>query len=248
MRILIVDDEPQIARVLRTSLQSNGHEVMVARDGADALEQFRKSQPDLVITDLAMPGMDGIELTREMRQSSQVPIIVLSVRNNDSSKVAALDEGADDYITKPFSIQELLARVRVQARRIAAATPGEESLIELGDFHIDVPRRKVQIRGVEVHLTPKEFDLMVYFARNADRVLTHKTLLRAVWGAAGVDQPEYLRVLVAQLRRKIETGGEERSGDPRYIVSEPWVGYRFSPQPSEEGDGEPREAHAAASE
>jgi two-component system KDP operon response regulator KdpE len=235
MRILIVDDEPQIARVLRTSLQSNGHEVMVAKDGADALEKFRKVEPDLVITDLAMPGMDGIELTKEIRQNSQVPIIVLSVRNNDASKVAALDEGADDYITKPFSIQELLARVRVQARRAAAATVAEDSLIEVGDFRIDVPRHKVQVRDVDVHLTPKEFDLMVYFARNADRVLTHKTLLKAVWGIAGVDQPEYLRVLVAQLRRKIEPGG---GGEPRYILSEPWVGYRFSPRPPEPVEAE----------
>ena len=224
MRILIVDDEPQITRVLRTSLQSNGHEVTVAQDGVDALAKFMKAQPDLVITDLAMPGMDGIELTRSIRERSQVPVIVLSVRNQDASKVAALDEGADDYITKPFSIQELLARVRVQSRRAVAAGEPEQSLIALGDFHIDVDRHQVLVRDVEVHLTPKEFDLMLYFARNADRVLTHKTLLRAVWGAAGVDQPEYLRVLVAQLRKKVEPGGE-----PKYILSEPWVGYRLSP-------------------
>ena len=224
MRILVVDDEPQITRVLRASLQSNGHEVTVAADGADALVRFSKSQPELVITDLAMPSMDGIELTREIRQRSQVPIIVLSVRNQDASKVAALDEGADDYITKPFSIQELLARVRVQARRLAAKDEVLESLIELGDFRVDVERHLVTVRGQEVHLTPKEFDLLLYFVRNADRVLTHKTLLRAVWGLAGVDQPEYLRVLVAQLRKKIEPGGE-----PHYIVSEPWVGYRLNP-------------------
>jgi two-component system KDP operon response regulator KdpE len=224
MHILVVDDEPQITRVLRTSLQSNGHEVTVAHDGADALEQFMKAQPDLVITDLAMPGMDGIELTREIRERSTVPVIVLSVRSQDTQKVAALDEGADDYITKPFSIQELLARVRVQMRRLAAAGPAEETRIELGDFRIDMERHQVTVRDTEIHLTPKEFDLMVYFARNADRVLTHKTLLRAVWGTAGLDQPEYLRVLVAQLRKKIEPGGE-----PRYILSEPWVGYRLSP-------------------
>jgi len=227
MRILIVDDEPQITRVLRTSLQSNGHDVTVAQDGIEALEKFLKTKPDLVITDLAMPGMDGIELTREIRQRSQVPVIVLSVRSQDASKVAALDEGADDYITKPFSIQELLARVRVQSRR-AAAVEGEaqESAIAVGDFRIDVERHQVMVRDAEVHLTPKEFDLMVYFARNADRVLTHKVLLRAIWGAAGANQPEYLRVLVAQLRKKIEAGGE-----PKYIVSEPWVGYRFSAEP-----------------
>jgi two-component system KDP operon response regulator KdpE len=225
MRILIVDDEPQITRVLRTTLQSNGHDVTVAQDGIEALDLFLKTQPDLVITDLTMPNMDGIELTREIRQRSQVPIIVLSVRSQDVAKVSALDEGADDYITKPFSIQELLARVRVQSRRLPAKDEPQESVIELGDFRIDVERHSVSVRDVEIHLTPKEFDLMLYFARNADRVLTHKTLLRAVWGAAGLDQPEYLRVLIAQLRRKIEPGGE-----PRYIVSEPWVGYRLSPR------------------
>ena len=233
MRILIVDDEPQITRVLRTSLLTNGHEVTVANDGVDALAQFMKAQPELVITDLAMPGMDGIELTREIRERSQIPIIVLSVRANDSAKVAALGEGADDYMTKPFSIQELLARVRVQARRLAAVGEAQENLIELGDFRIDVERHQVMVRDAEVHLTPKEFDLMVYFVRNADRVLTHKTLLRAVWGVAGVDQPEYLRVLVAQLRKKIEPDAG-KGGEPHYIVSEPWVGYRLSPR----GDAE----------
>jgi len=233
MRILVVDDEPQITRVLRTTLQSNGHEVTVAQDGAQALELFLKTQPELVITDLAMPGMDGTELTREIRQRSLVPIIVLSVRTQDASKVAALDEGADDYITKPFSIQELLARVRVHSRRLAVTEGAKESLIEVGDFRIDVERHQVKVRGVEVHLTPKEFDLMLHFVRNADRVLTHKTLLRAIWGAAGAEQPEYLRVLIAQLRRKIEPGGE-----PVYILSEPWVGYRLSPRPVVQEDGE----------
>ena len=222
MRILVVDDEPQITRVLRTSLVSNGHEVTVAQDGAEAMELFLRAQPELVITDLAMPGMDGIQLTRAIRERSPVPVIVLSVRSQDSQKVAALDEGADDYITKPFSIQELLARVRVQMRRMATAEA--QSVIELGDFRIDLERHQAAVKGQEIHLTPKEFDLLVYFTRNADRVLTHKTLLRAIWGAAGIDQPEYLRVLVAQLRRKIEPGGE-----PRYILSEPWVGYRLSP-------------------
>jgi two-component system KDP operon response regulator KdpE len=233
MQILVVDDEPQITRVLRTSLQGNGHEVQVAHDGAAALELFLKHQPELVITDLSMPGMDGIELTREIRSRSQTPVIVLSVRNQDASKIAALDEGADDYITKPFSIQELLARVRVQMRRIGADTEPRDSVIDLGDFRVDIERHRVLVRGTEIHLTPKEFDLMVYFLRNADRVLTHKTLLRAVWGAAGIDQPEYLRVLIAQLRKKIEP-----SSEPVYILSEPWVGYRLNPA------GEPQSAAA----
>jgi two-component system KDP operon response regulator KdpE len=238
MRILVVDDEPQITRVLRTSLQSNGHEVMVAHDGAEALALFAKGHPELVITDLAMPGMDGIELTKEIRERSQVPIIVLSVRNQDNAKVAALDEGADDYITKPFSIQELLARVRVQSRRLAASNDVQEGVITLGDFRIDVERHQVMVRETEVHLTPKEFDLLLYFARNADRVLTHKTLLKAVWGVAGVDQPEYLRVLIAQLRKKIEPESG-RGGDPQYILSEPWVGYRLSPRPANQEDNNP---------
>lgn len=224
MQILVVDDEPQITRVLRASLQGSGHDVQVALDGVAALDLFLKRQPDLVITDLSMPGMDGIALTREIRSRAQTPVIVLSVRNQDSAKIAALDEGADDYITKPFSIQELLARVRVQMRRLDLDTEPRERVLELRNFRVEIERRRVLVRGNEVHLTPKEFDLMVYFLRNADRVLTHKTLLRAVWGAAGVDQPEYLRVLVAQLRKKVEPGSE-----PAYILSEPWVGYRLNP-------------------
>jgi two-component system KDP operon response regulator KdpE len=223
MRILIVDDEPQITRVLRTSLQSSGYEVTLARDGVEALERFREATPDLIITDLAMPQMDGIELTREVRRMADTPIIVLSVREQDTMKVAALDEGADDYITKPFSIQELLARVRAQLRRVARQEPSADKVDE-GDFSIDQEAHRVLVRGQEIHLTPKEFDLLLHFARNARRVLTHKTLLRAVWGPAGADQPEYLRVLVAQLRKKIETA------ESKYIESEPWVGYRFNPE------------------
>jgi two-component system KDP operon response regulator KdpE len=238
MQILVVDDEPQITRVLRTSLQGNGHEVQVAHDGAAALELFLKHQPELVITDLSMPGMDGIELTREIRSRAQTPVIVLSVRNQDASKIAALDEGADDYITKPFSIQELLARVRVQMRRIGADTEPRDSVIDLGDFRVDIERHRVLVRGAEIHLTPKEFDLMVYFLRNADRVLTHKTLLRAVWGAAGIDQPEYLRVLIAQLRKKIEPASE-----PVYVLSEPWVGYRLNPAGEPQGAAAKEVAH-----
>jgi two-component system, OmpR family, KDP operon response regulator KdpE len=231
MRILVVDDEPQITRVLRTALVSNGHEVSIAQNGMDALELFLKVQPELVITDLAMPAMDGIELTRAVRERSSIPVIVLSVRSQDAQKVAALDEGADDYMTKPFSIQELLARVRVQMRRVA--TTEGESVIEQGDFHIDLERHQVTVKSQEIHLTPKEFDLLVYFARNADRVLTHKTLLRAIWGAAGIDQPEYLRVLIAQLRRKIEP--DAGKGEPRYILNEPWVGYRLTPRSEDSG-------------
>lgn len=226
MRILVVDDEPQITRVLRASLTSSGYDVLLARDGIEAFDLFRESAPDLVITDLFMPRMDGIELTRAIRQTADTPIIVLSVREQETMKVAALDEGADDYVTKPFSMQELLARVRAQLRK-SARQPEESTKVSLGDFEIDTEQHTVFVRHQEVHLTPKEFALLLVFARQPSRVLTHRTLLKAVWGPAGEDQPEYLRVLVAQLRRKIETTTE-----PRYILNEPWVGYRFDPDPA----------------
>jgi two-component system KDP operon response regulator KdpE len=226
MRILVVDDEPQITRVLRASLASSGYEVLLARDGVEGFDAFRQSTPDLVITDLFMPRMDGIELTRAIRQTADTPIIVLSVREQESMKVAALDEGADDYVTKPFSMQELLARVRAQLRK-SARQPQEAAQISVGDFEIDIEQHSVRVRQQEVHLTPKEFALLLFFARNPSRVLTHRTLLKAVWGAAGEDQPEYLRVLIAQLRKKIEADAE-----PRYILNEPWVGYRFDPDPA----------------
>ena len=224
MRILVVDDEPQITRVLRMSLQSSGYEVILARDGAEALARFREATPDLVITDLAMPVMDGLELTRAIRLSAETPIIVLSVREQDSMKVSALDEGADDYMTKPFSVQELLARVRAQLRKVVRGEPVKLKIAE-GDFSIDVEAHSVVVCGVELHLTPKEFDLLLFFARNPRRVLTHKVLLRAVWGLAGQNQPEYLRVLVAQLRKKLE-----QADGQRYVASEPWIGYRFDPE------------------
>jgi two-component system KDP operon response regulator KdpE len=171
--------------------------------------------------------MNGVELCRELRASSAVPIIVLSVRNNEQTKIEALDAGADDYVTKPFSIQELQARVRAQLRR--APAPAEEpSVIALGDFVIDIPQHRVTVRGNDVHLTPKQFDLLVYLAQHTGRVLTHRTLLTAVWGT-NASQPEYLRVSIGQLRKKIET-----SEEPRYIVTEPWVGYRFRPSGDDE--------------
>ena len=224
MRILVVDDEPQITRVLRMSLQGSGYEVVLARDGEEALARFHDSAPDLIITDLAMPVMNGLELTRAVRLIADTPIIVLSVREQETTKVAALDEGADDYMTKPFSMQELLARVRAHLRKVARAEPAALRISE-GDFNIDTEAHAARVRDSDVHLTPKEFDLLVFFARNPRRVLTHKTLLRAIWGPAGVNQPEYLRVLIAQLRKKIE-----RADTPRYIRSEPWIGYRFDPE------------------
>jgi two-component system KDP operon response regulator KdpE len=221
MRILIVDDERQITRVLRTSLQSSGYEVSVANNGLEAFELFRTVNPDLVITDLAMPEMGGIELTRAIRRLSETPIIVLSVREQETMKVAALDEGADDYVTKPFSMPELLARVRANLRKVAHDEP-QPAIVTVGDLYIDTSSRIVRVRGVETHLTPKEFDLLLLLVNNPNRVLTHKYLLRQIWGAAGEDQPEYLRVLIAQLRKKLDS-----SDSSRYIESEPWIGYRL---------------------
>jgi two-component system KDP operon response regulator KdpE len=170
-----------------------------------------------------MPEMNGLELTEAVRRLDQTPIIVLSVRDTDVMKVKALDEGADDYLTKPFSMPELLARIRTQLRRVAAEEP-EQTRLEVGDFVIDSDAHTVSVRGQARHLTPKEFDLLLLFARSPGRVLTHKVLLRAIWGLAGADQPEYLRVLIAGLRKKIERGEGQK-----YIQSEPWVGYRFQP-------------------
>jgi two-component system KDP operon response regulator KdpE len=224
-RILVVDDESQITRVLRTSLSSQGYDIRVANDGETALEIMKDWTPDLVITDLSMPNMDGLELCRRLRLLTEIPIIVLSVKGEERSKVQALDAGADDYVTKPFGIEELLARVRAHLRRAPASDSGQTSLIEIGDFRIDLAAHKVAVRRREVHLTPKEFDLLVYLARHPGKVVTHRTLLNAIWGGQSTEQIEYLRVFVGQLRKKLEP----ETSSPRYIVTEPWVGYRFEP-------------------
>ena len=239
-RILVVDDEPQIARVLRTSLESSGYEVALASDGEQGIERFLSFHPDLVITDLAMPLIDGLALTRAIRKIDDTPIIVLSVRSSESMKIDALDEGADDYITKPFGIQELLARVRSRLRR-APSADAVATQIRAGDFFIDTDRHHVTCLGDDLHLTPKEFDLLIFFARHPGRVLTHKVLLRAIWGAAGDGNPEYLRVLVAQLRKKIEPTSESAGHkiEPRYIRNEPWIGYRFTPDGVADSDPDP---------
>jgi two-component system KDP operon response regulator KdpE len=221
MRILIVDDERQITRVLRTALQSSGYEVTVANNGLEAFDLFKSTSPDLIITDLAMPEMGGIELTRAVRRIAETPIIVLSVREQETMKVAALDEGADDYVTKPFSMPELLARVRANLRK-GAREEDAPATVTVGDIYIDTASRLVKVRGSETHLTPKEFDLLLLFVSHPNRVLTHKYLLRNIWGPAGEDQPEYLRVLIAQLRKKLDA-----ADSARYIESEPWVGYRL---------------------
>ena len=224
-KILVVDDESQITRVLRTSLSSHAYDVRVANDGETALEIMKDWIPDLVITDLSMPNMDGLELTRRLRSTSKVPILVLSVRGEERTKVQALDAGADDYVTKPFSMVELLARVRASLRRIPLPDEVEPANIEIGDFRIDLAAHKVSVRGKEVHLTPKEFDLLVYLARHAGKVVPHRSLLASIWGGQSTEQVEYLRVFVGQLRKKLEP----EASSPRYIVTEPWVGYRFEP-------------------
>jgi len=181
-----------------------------------------------VITDLAMPGMDGLELSRQLRAVSQVPILVLSAKGEERTKIEALDLGADDFVTKPFGIDELFARVRVALRRApAAAIVNADKVLEVGVFRADLESRLVTVEGREIHLTPKEFDLLIYFMKNAGKVLTHRTLLAAVWGGNYVDQNEYLRVFVGQLRKKVELEGTK----PRYIRTEPWIGYRFEPSP-----------------
>src|SRR5215469_11335952 len=223
--ILVVDDEPQITRVLKTTLSGQGYGVRTAADGEEALQEMKSWEPDVIITDLRMPRMDGLELCRRVRADSRIPIIVLSVKGEETIKVESLDAGADDYITKPFSINELLARVRAALRRASVPLEPEASVIEIADFRIDIPVRRVEVRRQEVHLTPKEFDLLVYLARHPGKVVTHRALLTAVWGPNSAQQPEYLRVFVGNLRKKLETD----KGTPRYIVTEPWVGYRFEP-------------------
>lgn len=229
-RVLIVDDEPQITRVLRTSLDAHAYDVRVANDGDTALQIAHDWPPDLMITDLSMPVMDGLELCRRFRQKSNAPIIVLSVKGEERTKVQALDAGADDYVTKPFGINELLARVRANLRR----APQEEipgGLIEEGDFRIDLDAHTAAVRGRDIKLTPKEFDLLAYLAQNPRKVVTHRKLLAALWGPNSIEQPEYLRVFVGQLRKKIE-----EKGSRSYILTEPWVGYRFEPEGAAQQD------------
>src|SRR5437588_7689893 len=221
-RILVVDDEPQLTRVLRRSLTTKGYDVRAAEDGDFALQTFRDWPPALVITDLAMPNLGGLELCRRLRAISEVPIIVLSVRGEEKTKVEALDAGADDYVTKPFGIDELLARIRAALRRKPATDSNAQ--IEAGDFRIDLDAHTATQAGKELRLTPKEFDLLVHLMRNAGKVLTHRALLGAVWGGDYTEQNEYLRVFIGQLRKKIEPNPSE----PRYILTEPWIGYRFN--------------------
>jgi two-component system KDP operon response regulator KdpE len=222
-RILLVDDEVSIQRAVAPLMRSRGYEVEVAGTGAEALTQFEQRSPDLVVLDLGLPDLEGTEVCRRIRSTSAAPIIVLSARGGEADKVSALDLGADDYVTKPFSPEELMARIRVALRRVFSADEAEVGRVEYGDIVVDYDRHRVLRGDEELRLTPKEFDLLSLLAHNRDRVLTHRAILKAIWGANAVDQPEHLWVLVAQLRKKLEPDPTH----PRYLVSEPWVGYRF---------------------
>ncbi|HXF38080.1 MAG TPA: response regulator transcription factor [Blastocatellia bacterium] len=221
--ILVVDDEPQILRVMRASLPARGFDVRTASGGEQALDEIRKEMPDLIILDLAMPEMPGLEVCRRIRETSTVPIIVLSAMGLESDKVQALYIGADDYVTKPFGMEELLARMLAVLRRVHISE-GDAPMLKVGDLTINPGERRVTIGQSQIKLTPKEFDLLKYLVTNAGKVLTHRALLQAVWGTESSEQKEYLRVFINQLRRKIEPDPQH----PRYILTEPWVGYRFA--------------------
>jgi len=220
-RVLIVDDEPQIRRVMRTALTANGYEPYEARTGEEALEVLRDFNPDVILLDLNMPGMGGIDTCRKIRTASDSAVIVLSVRDSEHDKIEALDAGADDYMTKPFSVNELMARVRANLRRVPNA--GDEPLHIGEELTVDPVKRHVIAHGKSVRLTPKEFDLLLYLVTNADKPIAHRKLLQTIWGPEYGDEVEYLRVFVSQLRKKIEPD----PAHPRYILTEPWVGYRF---------------------
>ncbi|MBS1855059.1 MAG: response regulator transcription factor [Acidobacteria bacterium] len=223
-RILVVDDEPQIRRVMRMTLGGQGYEIVEARSGEEALQRFRDELPDLVLLDLNMPGMGGLETCRQLRSNSETPIIVLTVRNTEDEKVQALDAGADDYVTKPFGMKELLARIRAALRR-APSAPGAGPQTFKSDFlEVDFERRAVQAGGRAVRLTPKEFELLRYLIAHRGHPVPHRELLQAVWGPDYGDQTDYLRVFITTLRKKIEP----EPSSPRYVLTEPWVGYRFA--------------------
>ena len=223
LQILLVDDEVAIQRAVTPLLRSQGYDVEIAGTAREALSVFERVRPDLIVLDLGLPDADGLTVCRRVRAESDVPILVLSARGAEKEKVAALDQGADDFVTKPFGPDELLARLRTVLRRaLRTGEPGTGRL-EAGDLVIDFDRRRIVRGSDEIRLTPKEFDLVALLARNAGRVLTHRAILKAIWGPQAVDQPEYLWVLVGQLRKKLETD----PAHPRYIQSEPWVGYRF---------------------
>ncbi len=222
--ILVVDDEPQIRRVMRSTLSIHGYVITEASNGEDAIESVRKNRPDLVLLDVNMPGIGGLEACREIRRSSDAPIIMLTVRNAERDKVLALDAGADDYVVKPFGIEELLARIRAALRRYS---PGDAVPPFVSkEVTIDFESREVTVRGRAVHLTPKEFDVLKHLVANQGKPLTHRRLLQSVWGPDYGEETENLRVVINQLRKKIETD----PAHPKFILTEPWIGYRFQPR------------------
>ncbi len=223
-KILVVDDEPQIRRMMRATLTGTGYQIEEARTGEEGLEQFRGFMPDLVLLDLNMPGMGGLETCRAMRSGSDVPIIILTVRNSEKEKVDALDAGADDYVTKPFSMQELQARIRAALRRAPSSPENGPPPIALKDLEIDFETRRLRVSGKSVRLTPKEFDLLRYLVLQGGKPVPHRELLQAVWGPDYGDETDYLRVFINHLRKKIEANPAK----PKYILTEPWVGYRFA--------------------
>lgn len=232
--ILVVDDEPQIRRVMRATLTQQGYAIVEARDGQEALEKIRVERPDLVILDMNLPVMDGLETCRAIRAGSDVPVIMLTVRNAEKDKVRALDAGADDYIVKPFGIQELLARIRAALRR---SPSGElENVITAKGFSFDFESREVSVRGKPVHLTPKEFEVLRELVTHRGKPISHRRLLQAVWGPDYGEETELLRVVINQLRKKTEP----EPAKPKYILTEPWVGYRFVLPPDSRVAG-PRE-------
>ena len=222
-RILVVDDEPQIRRVMRSTLTAEGYEVHDAKSGEAALEELRKDRFDLVLLDMNMPGMDGLETCKTIRASSEIAVIMLTVRGGENDKIAALDAGADDYVTKPFSMPELLARIRASLRRVPLTAESSAGRVVIGDMDINVAARRLAVRGKDVRLTPKEFDLLLYLVGNAGVPIAHGKLLQAVWGPDYGGEVEYLRTFINRLRKKIEAD----PGNPRHIVTEPWIGYRF---------------------
>jgi two-component system KDP operon response regulator KdpE len=223
-RILVVDDEPQIRRVMRATLVARGYMVSTARNGEEALDKVREERFDLVLLDINMPGIGGMETCRIIRSQSDIPIVILSIRNSEKEKIEALDAGADDYVTKPFSTPELLARIRAALRRAPLMTTENAEVLNLGPTEINFAARRVTASGEEVRLTPKEFDLLRYFASNPDVAIPHTKLLQAVWGPDYGEEVEYLRVFINQLRKKIEPDPSH----PAYLLTEPWVGYRLN--------------------
>jgi two-component system, OmpR family, KDP operon response regulator KdpE len=226
-QILFVDDEIPIQRTMAPLLRSRGYMVTIASTGREALEAFAREPPDLVVLDLGLPDVDGSEVCRQMRDQADTPILILSARGAEKDKVKALDQGADDYVTKPFGPEELLARIRAALRRSTGPEGLRHGQLARGDLVIDFDRRRVRRGDVELRLTPKEFELLTLLVTQSGRVLTHRSILKAIWGSHGADQPEHLRVLMGQLRKKIEPDPAK----PRYLLTEPWVGYRFADEP-----------------